>query len=86
MSLLPVSEWQGDVHSSGFRLKRSAVQSVVMLADQLKNIGNVKSCRNWLKKVKYNRYFKNVGFRNCTQSSLQNKTVAKRRFKYFYTY
>lgn len=72
MSLLPFFERQEDLHSFGFRLKRSALQSVTMLAYQLKNIGNVKSYRGLLKNVMYEKYLSHVRLRYCSRSSLQN--------------
>lgn len=86
MSLLPISEWQGDSHSFGFRPKRSAVQPVAMLANQLETVGNMKSYRGLPKKVAHNRYLTHVGLSHRSRSSLQNRDVAKRRLRYSYAY
>lgn len=86
MSILPISEWLGDLHSFGFQQNRSAIQSVIMISDQLKAVENTKFFRGLLKKVTYERFLAHKGLRHRSRSRLQNKISAKRRLKYYYTY
>ena len=42
MSLVPISEWQADTFSFGFRQKRSAIQPVSIIANQLRTLRTLK--------------------------------------------
>lgn len=67
MSLFPIVEWRGDLHSFGFRPKRSTVQSITILADQLKIFGNVKPYKkNLFTKIIHETYSVYSKFHHCS--------------------
>lgn len=86
MSLIPISEWQADPFSFGFRPKRSAVQPVSLIADQLRIVDNIQPYRGFPKKVSYERYNKHKGLRHRARSHIITKGVNKRQRQYSYTY
>jgi retron-type reverse transcriptase len=86
MALLPIAEWQSDNFSFGFRPKRSAIQPISMIADQLRALGTVQPYRGLPKEVSYERYKKHKGLKHCVRSHLISKGANKRRRKYSYTY
>lgn len=86
MALLPIAEWQSDTFSFGFRPKRSAIQPISMIADQLRTLGTVQPYRGLPKEVSYKRYKKHEGPKLRVRSHSISKGVKKRRRKYSYTY
>jgi retron-type reverse transcriptase len=86
MSLMPIAEWQADPFSFGFRPKRSAVQLISLIADQLRTIGTVQPYRGLVKQVNYESYKKHKGLRHRVRSYLITKGANKRRRQYSYTY
>ena len=86
MALLPIAEWQADTLSFGFRPKRSPIQPISMIADQLRTLGSVQPYRGLPKEVSYEKYKKHKGFKHYIRSYLISKGANKRRRKYSYTY
>lgn len=86
MALTPIAEWQADPFSSGFGPKRSAVQLVSCIANQLGASGPVQPYGELLKKVGYESYKKYKGPRYRVRSHLITKGGHKRRRKYSYKY
>ena len=86
MALLPIAEWQADTFSFGFRQKRSAVQLISIITDQLRTLGTVQSYLGLPKEVSYERYKKHKGLRHCVRAHLISKGANKRRRKYSYKY
>lgn len=86
MALLPIAEWQSDIFSFGFRPKRSVIQPISMIADQLRILGTVQPYRGLPKEVSYEKYQKHKGLRHRVRSHLITKDANKRRRKYSYTY
>lgn len=86
MALLPIAEWQSDTFSFGFRPKRSAIQPISMIADQLRTLGTVQPYRGLPKEVSYKKYKKHKGLKHRVRSHLISKGVNKRRREYSYTY
>ena len=86
MALLPIAEWQADILSFGFRPKRSPIQPISMIADQLRTLATVQPYRGLPKEVSYKRYQKHKDAKLRVRSHLICKGVNKRRRKYSYTY
>lgn len=86
MALLPIAEWQSDIFSFGFRPKRSSIQPIALIADQLRTLGTVQPYRGLSKEVSYKSYEKHQGLKHIVRSHLISKGTKKRRRKYSYTY
>ena len=83
----PITEYQADPHSFGFRPKRSALDAIALLIGHLEQQGKSKAGSKLLpvkvSKEKYNS-FKGRRFRK--KVALKNKNVKRRRREYFYNY
>lgn len=83
----PMIEYQADLHSFGFRPKRSALDAIALLIEHLEQQRKSKTEGKLLPlKVSKEIYNSFKGHRFRKRGVIKDKTVSKRQREYFYHY